>query len=158
MLWTHPSLYSTAFPIVMKMIHSYILQLQQMVICLSIVLAKVVGYCLMPPSLFDQAEINDFNSWFESTQTIIRAAGIKITIKSPASSWNQCNILSKQRAWIFSVFLFQLWSVIFPWSRIHLRGNGFDTKKDEEWRLFIDSSKQSLSWMSNRYGSILIWQ
>jgi len=24
-----------------------------------IVLAKVVGYCLMPPSLFDQAETND---------------------------------------------------------------------------------------------------
>jgi len=41
------------------MIRSDILQFQQMMTCPSIVLAKVVGYCLMPPFLFDQAETND---------------------------------------------------------------------------------------------------
>ena len=58
MLWMHPSLYSTTFPI-LKMIHSDILQLQQMMTRSSLVLAKVVVYYLMPPFLFDQAEIND---------------------------------------------------------------------------------------------------
>jgi len=41
MLWMHPSLYSTTFPI-LKMIHSDILQLQQMITCLSIVLVKLL--------------------------------------------------------------------------------------------------------------------
>ena len=86
------------------------------------------------------------NSWFESThQTIIWAAGIKPTRKAPASSWNQCYILSKQRAIIFSIFHFQWWSGVFPWSRIPLRGNGFDTIKDVKCQLFIDSSKRSLN-------------
>jgi len=58
MLWMHPSLYSTTFP-ALKMIYSDILQLQQIMTCPSLVLAKVVGYYLMPPCLFDQAEIND---------------------------------------------------------------------------------------------------
>jgi len=58
MLWMHPSLCSTTFTI-LKMIHSDILQLQQMMKCPTLVLAKVVGYCLMPPFLFDQPEIND---------------------------------------------------------------------------------------------------
>jgi len=58
MLWVHPSLYSTTFPI-LKMIHSDILQFQQMMTRSALVLAKVVVYCLMPPFLFDQAQIND---------------------------------------------------------------------------------------------------
>jgi len=73
------------------------------------------------------------NSWFESTQTIIWADGIKITRKAPASSWNQYHILSKQRARHFSVFHFQWWPGVFPWSKIPLRGNGFDTV--QIWRM-----------------------
>jgi len=126
MLWMHPRLFSTAFLILKKMIHSDTLQLQQMMTCLSIVLAKGVGYAFL---LFWQGWNKWLNSWFESTQTIIRAAGIKITRKAPASSWKQYHILSKQRARFFSVFCFQWWSAVIPWSKIPLWCNGFDTIK-----------------------------
>jgi len=77
---------------------------------------------------------------------------------SPSTTFCKAPILLiLNSSWaIMIVFHFQWWSGVFPWSKIPLRGNGFDTMQRLRMEsLHRYSSKWSLNWMSNRYGSIL---
>ena len=123
MLWVHPSLYSTTFPI-LKMIHSDILQFQQMMTRSALVLAKVVVYCLMPPCLFDQAQINDIIRDLNLPKQSCEMLAWRLQEKYLLHPGTNITFCRNREQGKFLVFHFQWWSDVFPWSKIPLRGNG----------------------------------
>jgi len=136
MLWMHPSLYSAIFP-TLKMIHSDILQLQQMMTCLSIVLAKVVGYCLMPPSLFDQAERNDLIRDLNLPKQSSELMASRLQEKHLLHPGTNITFYRNREQDIFRFFTSNDGLVYFHDLKSLLEAMGLTQYKYEEWTLFI---------------------
>jgi len=140
MLWMHPSLYSTTFP-TLKMIHPDILQLQQIMTCLSIVLAKVVGYCLMPPSLFNQAEINDLIRDLNLPKQSSELLASRLQEKHVLHPGTNITFYRNREQEFFQFFTASDGLVYFRDLKSLLKAMGLTQYKDEERRLFIAGSK-----------------
>ena len=82
---------------------------------------------LLPASLFDQAEINDLICDLNLPKQSSELLASRLQEKHVIHPGTNTVTFYRNREQEF--FHFQLWSVIFPWSRIPLRGNGFDTMK-----------------------------
>ena len=112
-----------------------------MMTCLSIVLAKVVGYCLMPPSLFDQTEIynliRDLNLPKQSSELLASSLQGKHLLH-PGTN---ITFYRNREQEFFQFFTSSDGLVYFHDLKSLVEAMGLTQYKDEEWRLFIDGSK-----------------
>jgi len=112
-----------------------------MMTCLSIGLAKVIGYCLMPPSLFDQAEINDLIRDLNLPKQSSELLASRLQVKHLLHPGTNVTFYRNREQEIFQFFTSTVGLVYFHDLKSLLEAMGLTQYKDEEWRLFIAGSK-----------------